>query len=285
MGASIETVTSAASRMPRGYLRTGSKAIMRCLDQSSIAPENIGMIINTGVYPDRFIQEPAFSTLLQGKQKALQHPLNQTFSFDLHGGDGMIMAMRILDGFLESEKISGGIVVAGDSIKGKNLSGQFRYDSYAGAVVLAGYEKRCGFVAFHQDAYPEYLESFSSLTKNVDGNLLTVINQSDKYLEQCVGCAEISTNRFLRKVTLRLSDIDLIITSQDPPGLPDRLDGLFLGERVVLVNGKKQLYSAGLVFALEQAIKKGRFINARNILFLTVGAGIMVNLALYVNNR
>lgn len=285
MGARIETVSTAGSRVHRGYLRTASKAIRRCLNQTSIAPEKLGMMINTGVYPDKYVQEPAFAALIQGTQKTLVNPLNQVFSFDLHGGGGMIMAMRILDGFLASGKISGGIIVAGDSVREKNLSGNYRYDPHAGAVLLVKGGEQDGFVAFDQDTYAEYMDSFNSSTKHVNGKLITVINQSDKYFDQCIVCAKRSVEIFLDKLAITTGDIDLVITSQDPPGLPARFGDLFRKERVMVANGNRKLYSAGLVFALERAIKRGMFFQARNVLFLTVGAGITVNLALYVNGE
>ena len=286
MGARIESVTTAGGRLRRGYLHTGSKAIRRCIQKAGIMPEQLDMLINTGVYPDRYVQEPAFSSLLQGnQQKHPDHDINGTFSFDLHGGGGgMIMALRILDGFLESDKISNGLVVAGDSAIREGLSGQYQYDSHAGAVMLMKDEPARGFIRFAHDTYPVYLESFSSCTKYVGGELKTFINQSDKYTEQSIQCVSESLTVFLAGEQLELNDIDLFITSQNPTGFASQLNRSLKGDRVIIINGRKRLYSAGMAFALDQAINTDQFSSAKRVLFITAGSGITVDMALY-NNR
>ena len=276
MGSIINRVAIISNQLRRGYLQAGSNAIKRCLSKAGIGLEKVGMLINSGVYPDNYIQEPAFAALLQGKiQKGTDRDLENVFSFDLHeGGGGMIMALRILNGFLNSGKIENGMVVAGDA---------FDYSALAGTVLLSKGEAGIGFERFSQDTYPEYSDEFNSYTNHIDGELKSFINQSDKYVDHCIVCIEESVANFLSDEQLRLEDIDLIISSRSPAGLTRRLNELYSGDRVSGIDDERELYSAGLVYGLDLAINNHRFTKAKRILFVSVGAGITVSLALYLN--
>ena len=76
-----------------------------------------------------------------------------------------------------------------------------------------------------------------------------------------------------------------------PSGIPyDRLEPAQMvivdleGKIVDVAAQYGQVHTAGLGMALHQAMTDGRFERGRNIVFLTVGAGITVVAALYRNN-
>lgn len=274
MGAIIHKVHITRNQLRRGYMHAGSTAINRCLRKADIGLEDVGVLINVGVYPDKYIQEPAFAAMLLGKVKRGEHEkVENIFSFDLHeGGGGMIMAFRILNGFLESGKIENGIVVAGDAVN---------YSELAGAVLLTKGKPGIGFEQFSQDTYPEYSADYISYTNYLDGELKSSISQSDKYLDHCIVCIEDSITGFLKREHLRMEDIHLIISSQSPAGIARRLDELYPGDKVSGINDGPAVYSAGLVYSLDLAINNQQFTHAKRTLFVSVGAGITVSLALY----
>ncbi len=283
MGSIIHRVATAGNQAGRSYLLAGSKAIEKCLSESGFGQCQIGMLINTGVYSDNNVQEPAFAALLQGNVKKRLFPGQENmFSYDLNdGGGGMIMAFRILDGFLESEKIELGLVVAGDAPQVGDQPAGTNYSVQAGAILLGRGKPEIGFTRFVQDSYPEYLEEFSSYTEHLNGELKSVINQSDKYLDYCLGCAQKSITRFLVREQLGMSDIGLVIPSQSPAGFAEQLCKIAGGDNIFVLEGDHNLYSAGLAFALEAAMESRKLANSRKTLFVTVGPGISVNLALY----
>jgi 3-oxoacyl-[acyl-carrier-protein] synthase III len=275
MGISIINVIISGSRFKRSYLFSGAKVIKKGIRSDPDIPVRPGMIINTGVYPDKYIQEPAFASLLLGRQKVISDENNSdTFSFDLHeGGGGLIMALRILKGFLESKKIDSGLVVAGDHLK----------HAHAGAIFLSNSTEIAGFSRFHQEIYVEYQDEYRSYTRYLNGELKLVIDQSDKYIDNCQRCAEKSLTKFLDTLGLSLIDIDLFITSQSPFDFAPRINETIGGNRVEVIKNSRHLNSAGMIFALNQAIESGRFKQARIILFMTVGPGITIDMALYEN--
>jgi len=276
MGSIIEKVHIIRNQFRRGYMHTGSTAINRCLRKAGMGLENVGVLINAGVYADNFLQEPAFAAMLQGKaQKRVHGKPENMFSFDLQeGGGGMVMAFRILNGFLNSGKIENGLVVAGDAAN---------YSELAGAVLLTKGKPGVGFEQFSQDIYPEYSADYNSYTKYLDGRLESIINQSDEYLDHCTTCMNKSIAGFLEKEHLGMEEIHLIISSQSPRGVARRLHELYPGDKVSGIDDGPEVYSAGLVYSLDLAMHNQRFSHAKRILFVSVGAGITVSLALYRN--
>ena len=67
MGSTIRNVTMSEGGSRGGYISAGSIALDKCLTEAGIDLGQVGMLINTGVYTDNHIQEPAYATMLQGK--------------------------------------------------------------------------------------------------------------------------------------------------------------------------------------------------------------------------
>jgi 3-oxoacyl-[acyl-carrier-protein] synthase-3 len=285
MGAIVEQMGFAGQGVNRGYLNAGSRAIKRCLDLAGIKQEQVGMIINAGLYPDKYIQEPAFASLLYGKQrKRLAHHLYETFSFDLHeGGGGVVMAMRVLSGFIDSGKIQKGMIVAGDAMRLKGKPKEFTLSAKAGALLLGAGRVDEGFIHFDQSSYTQYAELYKSYTHNVNGRLKLIVEEDINYNDTCLSCVEESVHKLLQKRNMKQDEIDLYLPSQSPVGFTDKFRQRYGDLKVIRVKDKGELYSVGIMAALDKAIQSERFGRARNSLFISVGPGITVDLALYRN--
>ena len=114
-------------------------------------------------------------------------------------------------------------------------------------------------------------------------NVLTVV-QGDGYEERAIECAGEATRRFLARHEVGVRSVDVAILSQSPggfgEGLAARLD--FAPGCVASVADEfRGAHTAGPIAGLDAAIESGKFAAAKTILFATVGAGIVVGLALY----
>jgi 3-oxoacyl-[acyl-carrier-protein] synthase III len=111
-----------------------------------------------------------------------------------------------------------------------------------------------------------------------------VIDARPGYHARLVDCAEESVHRFLRRLGMGISEIDLILPA---PSSPDFLDPLRVrlgvpGDHVAYVTEDLAgTYTTGPIAALQAAIRSGRLGEARNTLMIAAGAGITVSLALY----
>jgi len=284
MGAIIKSIAIVMNRSGKSYMETGAEAVRNCLKGEPMGPDGLDMLINTGIYPDNHLQEPAFASLLQGNQPVAIHGLmEKTFSFDLQSGEGVVMALSVLNGFLESGKIERGMVVAGDVEPIQGQSNQFNYVGHSGAVLVEKGGRNEGFSGFHQDIYPQFIKDYHSYSNYVDNELKLIINQSDRYLDHCIQCAEESIENFLRKMGVDSKAIDLFISSQSPVGFSKHLAYQYGKHRLNLLHEEKEFYSAGLIMALKRARLDQENCETGQVMFVSVGPGITVNLALYQN--
>jgi 3-oxoacyl-[acyl-carrier-protein] synthase-3 len=280
-----------------------SKAAKKCLGCAGIEPSEIGLLINTGVYRYRNIGEPSIASLVQkrvmGYHKSrisrsdLPSRDNDTFSFDLsEGACGWLTGLQIIDGFIQAGDIRHGMAVTGDSDPFNGISVNYHFDTAAAAIILSGSEKPGGFSNFKAYYYPDFIEEFISATrfekpvgKRGKRNILFV-GQKKTYLENCIGSAVRSLKKYLNVTGLPMEEIDLVISSQCPAGLVTGLrEQTGLGQKIIAIENARgrELHTAGLAFALKKSWDDGSFKSSENIIFLTVGSGISVSLALYQN--
>jgi 3-oxoacyl-[acyl-carrier-protein] synthase-3 len=248
------------------------------------------------------------------------HGGHGTFSFDVsNGACGVLTGMHILDGFLHSGAINLGIVVTSDAdpSRGSNWDfpfglvgtagrmsrthSKFPFAAFGGAVLLSHDDERSrGFsrfafatfgefehlleaeVRWHEGPIPRALAD--RLPGLEPGSNKLLIHEREGYAARCAECAVTSSRTFLESVGLAPMQIDLLIPSPTPSGFPD-LYAQAMGipaDRVARVDeGFARVHTAGPVAALESAMRDGQLEHARNVLFVTVGSGITVGLALY----
>ena len=293
MGSKIDAVGLSTP----GFFRRGSvdmeiKAAKDCLKSAQLDPNLLGILINAGIYRDRHIAEPAIATFIQraiGANEVFTGD-RSTFSFDLtNGGCGMLTGMMILDGFLHSGTIDHGMVVTADTDPVPGESQGYNYTPAAAAILLSQGEDGAGFIRFKTETEARFIDDLQSKLgwmqhKRKMGNFL-VMSQAEGYAKECAHYTLGKLDAFLKDTSLKMKDIDLIIPSQSPPGFLGELKKRKgMEERLVDVTDKlENVHTAGIGFALERAMSSGRFAAAKNCLFLTVGAGITVSLALYRN--
>lgn len=286
-----------------GSIKLSARAAKLCLKDSGIDPSDLGILINTGVYRYKNTGEPAIAALIQKKiganssdmiSSAINNDIaKSTFSFDLNnGGCGWLTGIQIIDGFLQTGEINYGMVVTGDSEPFRGLSENYIYESASAAVILSKSQNSIGFSVFRSYSFPENSEELISKTYfgNMKGkwgkrNILSV-RQKETYLDLCLDCAERSLNEFLDETGIALDEIDLIISSQSPAGFISGLKNRTgIDDRLIDITrtGNMEFHTAGPALALKKAWTENRFQTSKKIIFLSVGSGISVNVALYYN--
>jgi 3-oxoacyl-[acyl-carrier-protein] synthase III len=301
MGTRIEAVATAHARhgpFRRGALKLADEAARACLARAHRVPGDIDLLINAGIYREDNLVEPALASMIQEDIGANPgHPpragAHGTFSFDVaNGGCGVLTALALLDGFVRSGTIQTGLVVASDSDPGESES--FPFPAVGGAMLVRPASDGEGFVDFAFETFEEADGAFESAISwhKKDGhlplsrpgkNVLTVV-QGEAYEHRAIECAEEATRRFLARHELGARSVDLAIFSQSPAGFADglatRLD-LARGRLARVRDVLQGAHTAGPIVALDAAMESGQFAAARTILFATVGAGIVVGVALY----
>lgn len=293
MGSKIEAVDVAFPGLfRRGSISMETRAAKGCLRKAGVDPNDVGLLINAGIYRDDHIGEPAIAAFLQRKVGINEEFKGgkYSFSFDLsHGGCGMLTALMVLDGFITSGVAARGMVVAGDTEPVPGESMGYEFSSAAAAVLITAGRHDEGFRCFRSYTNSRYIDLFCGRIEwqeEKKRNRL-IIREETAYRDACVEWADDALREFRKEMSLDLDDIHLVISSQSPPGFVSHF-----GERTGLTNRMVDataecgnVHTAGVGVALNRSIEEGKFLAAVNILFLTVGAGITASLALYRNRR
>lgn len=296
MGARIESVATAQSRrwpLKTGGLGLAEQAAQACLERAGRSARDIDLLINTGVYHDRNLGEPALAALIQediGANVNLEQGSHGTFSFDLqNGGAGVVTAMYLLDGFLRSG-IELGLVIASDADPGTPVEPEFPFTAAGAAALLRrGDDDERGFVAFDFATFPEFEQLMTARIRwearalGRERNVL-VIDEQPGYRDRVVDCAVEATHRFMDRQRLTRDAVDLVIPSQIPDNFPDdfRQRMGWPADHVARVTEELGgVHTAGPLAAYAAAERAGWIGSDRTLLFVSVGAGISVGLALY----
>ena len=302
MGTRIEAAYAQAGNGGRTGTarRLADAAALSCFTLAGCRPSDIDMLINVGIYREDSMGEPALAALIQEDIGAnLGHPPtggSGTFSFDLlNGACGVITAIQIESGLLQSGVIRVGAVVSSDVRPQPGDPATAFLRPAGGAMVLRWDDRPAGFTDFSSETFPEYADLFTSglvwqERRGIRGprqgagrNSMTIA-RAPGYHARLADCAEEATRRFLGRLGLGVEDIDLLVPSPSDADFVDTLRERFdiPGDRVAYTpEDLEGAYTTAPIAALQAAIKSGRFGEAQNVLLLAAGAGITVALALY----
>jgi 3-oxoacyl-[acyl-carrier-protein] synthase-3 len=254
------------------------------------------VLINTGVFRDKNISEPAIASFIQrdiGANPSCGEPGDpSTFSFDLANGCcGFLNGIEIVSGFLHSGRAGCGMVVTSDVDPTPRGSRGLSFAPTGAALVLAPGSPDRGFAEFHHESFPKHSQLLRSrilwIGDEVSGGSRSkhaVVGDEDPgFLEACVDSANKAMESYLGRLGMALADVDLVIPSQFPADFPRALrERTGAEERVVDATAEfGAAYTAGLPTALHAAVASGSWERAETVLFVAVGAGIHVMLALY----
>lgn len=293
MGTIINSIAIEKSEGRNGIVQLISSAANKCLAKAGVLIDNVGMLINTGVYSENHIIEPALATLVHKQLLRKNETINtcserlgKLFSFDLHnGGGGIINAIQVIDSFIQTNEIEHGLIVSGDIKPKTGITDNYNLTASAAAILVSAKNSKPGFVCYKTETFPEFKNDFCSSTKWVNGSLMFANKQSDTYLKNTIGCTEKVLNIFFEEEYLSWDEIDFVFTSQSPVGFASELQKkLKIKGKIIQLNEKQEIYSSGLLFSMNQIFNHKKFNEAKSLLFVTVGAGITVSVAYYKNH-
>jgi 3-oxoacyl-[acyl-carrier-protein] synthase-3 len=287
MGTVIDHVALAHGgwRNRHSALHLAVRAAKDCLQQAGRDPHDVDLLVNTGIYRDRNLGEPALAAMIQ--QDIGANPENPhtdthgTFSFDISNGTcGVLTALQIVDGFLKSHAIDCALVVASDADPGRGMSEHFPY-SPAGAVLLCDWtDDDYGLERISWVNAPDEGESFNATVGLVDGHNVLRFVASVTIDDQFAAAASHAVDECLRDSSLRLDDIDVIVAAPAWPGYRAGLAArLGVPEDQIIVAEDENAHTASLAAAFDRA--RNRIRPGGRVLLVAAGAGITAGAALY----
>ncbi|HET6305402.1 MAG TPA: hypothetical protein VFG80_11545, partial [Myxococcota bacterium] len=236
-------IDSVAVSTPRRWRREGSVALAaragrECLARARCDANELGLLVNTGVYRDENICEPAMAPFVQRRVGANPKlpPLGapSTFSFDLvNGGCGFLSAVQAVDGFLRSGRIERGLVVTSDVNPVPRASEGMSFAPAGAALLLSSGGADEGFTAFHFESFPKHAHLFGTrgwwirderpkrrLRWRPEPSHALFMREDERHVTEAAASARQALGRFLHETGLRPDDLDLVLPSQFPAGFP-----------------------------------------------------------------
>ena len=294
MGSNIDTVNIALPlfMFDKGYIHYAVEAVKKCLTDKDGAVNQVGILVNTAIYRDTHIVEPSLSSLILGeivrtpffRKRSYANRLKKILAFDINNGaSGLIQAIQLIDVFIKSGIIKSGIVVAGDSNHKTGNVINYSFSQGAATILLSRGAEGKGFVGFRTDTYLQYKSDYIGYSHFANKKVNLTIEEKGNFCEHAISCASSSLEKFLEEQHLKINDIDLVISSQYPNGFVDGIrDGFQLNNKIIqLAKEKNSYHTAAPLFILNSIMGISKYKSARKILFITVGSGITVSIALY----
>lgn len=287
MGTVIERldVTRAGWRNRHSALHLAVAAGKACLQRAGREPDDVDLLINTGIYRDKNLAEPALAALIQediGANPEDPHEdAHGTFSFDIANGTcGILTALQIVDGFLRSRTINCALVVTSDADPGRGMSENFPFSPVGAALLCDWTEDDAGLGRVHWLTTLDDSETFRATVGLEDARNVLRFSESAEMDEQFADAAAQVAQRCLQEASLGLSDIDIIVASPVRHGYRAALaDKLAIPVERITVADDESMHTASLVSALSSAAEE-LWPGAR-ILLVAAGAGVTAGAAVY----
>ncbi|MFF3226198.1 hypothetical protein ACFYV7_25615 [Nocardia suismassiliense] len=136
------------------YLELATRAARTCVERAHIRVDDVGMLVNAGVFRDNNLCEPAVAALVQkrlGLGLAYRPGRAPAFSFDvMHGAAGLLHAVDIAETFLLGPELDYVLLVAGDAHPSTRRDIADLLYTPSGAAILLGKDSAAqGFGRLH----------------------------------------------------------------------------------------------------------------------------------------
>ncbi|MEE1783114.1 hypothetical protein PUR71_09315 [Streptomyces sp. SP17BM10] len=312
----MATVITAAAPAPAdgsgssiGHAAAAGRA---CLERAGLAPADVDVLINVGVYRDSNIVEPSVAALIQKRLGInldyLHSPERRAaFSFDLmNGACGLLNAVQAADALLATGGARRVMVVCADTHPSTDAARAgtpaFPYASTGAALLLEHTGDGRGFGRVHHRSLPggHGVNGYLPLPDvGAGGRTSIVVDRDGDALDRMLDLAADSVRTVLRtedatadatddgpdagRARLAL-DRTLLVTSQPSPGFAARLAkrlGLAADAAVTVEGVHGDPHTSALVHGYLQALDTGRLAGHDRVLFLAVGAGLTSAASLY----
>ena len=285
MGVRIRATGASKAADTHSIVEHSGRAARLCLQRAEIRPDQVGVLINTGIFRDSNTVEPAVSALIQkaagiGLDYTRDDP--RTFSFDLmNGAVGVLDAVRVAGSVLATGSTEHVLIVAGDthpSLTRGTADAAFPYATAGAALLLEQVEGPEGFGPVHSarsTGSPAEVAYVDTATMGTTGRSLMTVERDPDFEDRILAVADQAARAAL--ATAEIDPAGLVLIASTPtPHFPKRLaDALGIDQDAVrtpdLTEGDP--HTAALPLAYDRAVAERSLTGRTHVLFVAAGAG------------
>jgi 3-oxoacyl-[acyl-carrier-protein] synthase-3 len=297
MGTLITSTAVSTDREVRSSIAHASTAANECLRRAGVRPEQVDLLINTGVYRDENMAEPAMAALVQKEVGMnLDYVKDPTphagFSFDLmNGACGVLNAVQVAGAFLASGNAEHVLVVSSDAHPSNSTQPDpgFPYAAVGAAMLLErSVDGPTGFGRVHTamaddmsvDAAAGYIDMPNV---GVHGRERVTVRRDADHSRGLVEFAVAQARHHAGAEGLDLTRTLLVPSQPTPVFAADvaRLLGIDAAAVVTVDTVDGDPHSSALTLAYHQAVASGQAARYPQVLFLAAGPGPTMACSIY----
>ncbi|QLY32549.1 hypothetical protein [Nocardia huaxiensis] len=285
MGVRIKSTGASRVSDTSSIIELSARAARQSMERAGVRPDQIGVLINAGIFRDSNTVEPAVSALIQKAAGiGLDYQKNdpRSFSFDLmNAGVGVLNAVQVGQSVLAAGGVEHVLIVSGDthpSLKRSAADDEFPYASAGAALLLEYTDAPEGFGRVHtvsgagSPAVESYVDVATMGTRGRE--LMTVVRDPD-FEDRLIAVAVQAGLAALEEAEIPLATTALI-ASTPAAGFPQRLAGeLGISNDAVRTPDLSQgdPHTAALPLAYDLAVQDESLRGFTHVLFVAAGAG------------
>lgn len=281
-----------ASLPRRGLFRWGSVkhavvAGQRCLEKSKYNPNDVRVLVNTGVHRDGHTCEPAMAAYVQhGLDINVEFQGRRTLSFDLlNGACGMLNGVHLVSSLIQAGEAHVGMVVSSEANGDAKPDPAYTFPASGAAVLLdVSPQRSVGFGEFAFQTHEEHAGLFTSVVSLAVKRGRILLKRQAEVEDVWLRCSAGVVDEVLAKEKLGRSEIDLVVPPQVSKAFLQKLPqalGVPAEKVLDLTSELADTHSTSTFLALHQAVASGRLPKGKRALLLAVGSGVTVGAATY----
>ncbi|WP_147144351.1 hypothetical protein, partial [Nocardia ninae] len=282
MGVRIKSI--GIGRDTQSSVQNSGLAAKQSLERAGVRPDQVGVLINAGVFRDSNTVEPAVSALIQkaagiGLEYAKDDP--RTFSFDLmNGATGVLNAVQVATAILATGSAEHVLIVAGDghpSMTRSAATDDFPYATSGAALLLEHTDEPDGFGRVHTvngDGTPAVEAYVDTATMGTVGRGLMTVDREPGFADRLLSVATEAARAALADAGHSDLAGTALIASTPSPDFPARLaEALGIDQDSVrtpdLTDGDP--HTASLPQAYDRAVISDTLRDFTHVLFVAAG--------------
>ena len=296
MGIIINSTSIVESTDNQGSVDLTVQAAKECISSAGINMEDIGILINLGIYKEDNIGEPAMAALIQKQLRLNADPLKQspaektTFCFDLlNGSCGFLNAMQILEAIMVNGQVKYAIIVSSDVHPSKKQVTEFPYTSYGAAVIVSHTTEKKGFgkVIMNTSENSGNIGVFGYhdfITCGTEGRHHVVVEVDDDYVNRLQEFAVKTVKEYIESENVDLSNVKLISSEPVKDFGRDvaKLVGLNEDLVVKIYDTHGDPHTAALSIGYHLALNQNKIKEGDKVVFLGASSGLTTACGLYL---
>jgi len=296
MGIIIKATSIVESSKNQGSVELTVQAAKECIASAGISMEDIGILINLGIYKEDNIGEPAMAALIQKQLRLNTDPVKQspaektTFCFDLlNGSCGFLNSMQVLEALMSNDQIKYALIVSSDVHPSRKQVQEFPYTPYGAAVIVSHSTENKGFrkvlmKTSENDGSIGVFGYHDFLKCGTEGRDHVVVEIDDDYINRLQEFTVKTIKEYVESEKIDLSNVKLISSEPVKDFGKDIAKLIGLNEDLVvkIYETYGDPHTAALNIGYNLALNQNKINEGDKVLFVGASSGLTSACGLYI---